>query len=842
MKELVAALRIDGDSTGAKRAVREVSNSLREIGASGPRSIDPFTESVARATGGVEQLATRLNPLNAAVTALFAGFGVSRLIDMAGQYGQMNAQLRLATQYTGDFAEVQAALRQAAEDTRAPLAETVGLYARLAPSLVTLGRTGSAAVGVITTVNKAIALSGASSGASQAALVQFGQALGSGVLRGDELNSILEQTPGLADAIAEGLGVARGELRRMGEQGELTAQRVVEALERVAGRVDADFKQLPLTIGQATTLLNNQLTEIVGSADQGSGALSSLARAIVFLTEGIENLADSGETLAPFVDFVVNAIDGVSRLFRIVATGIAGYTLAIQQALKGDLTGALTTYRAIGDEVEKILLEPLAEEHRRTGQAKTNADARLKIETDLANEIAKLEKLRAVAAGKASADVLKDDKALQRERINNAREATTEQLKGAERLRSALQGAWQESINGARTAREEAAAFFQQAAAAAASRNRQAQDRRDRGLTDEEREAKNTRGARGLADEASRSATFAQNAALDGRTDAARRYAEEALSLAREAAEVAGNIGDNSTAAELLKQIGSAEKAALQAQGKIREQQANDQEAVAQAIEQQIQAAEVRIGELKAELAKPVSIELDITAAEQKIKQLQTQLDRLNGKGSGGEPKPESTAGVPPPSLSGDSDATLSVEADSTQAEHALQKVQNAVDALPEEKVIVVKTISVNGTPTFSDPVSAWNSKQNGYADGGFVSGPGTGTSDSILARLSNGEFVVRAVAVRHYGTGLLDLLNNLELPRLPRFASGGLVRVASSTGSSLAARSPSLSPGLSSGEHSVPAHLVVPGVGQYPIQATVDVVKEMKKAFEREALRSGMR
>lgn len=62
------------------------------------------------------------------------------------------------------------------------------------------------------------------------------------------------------------------------------------------------------------------------------------------------------------------------------------------------------------------------------------------------------------------------------------------------------------------------------------------------------------------------------------------------------------------------------------------------------------------------------------------------------------------------------------------------------------------------------------------FATGGYVSGPGTGTSDSIMARLSNGEFVIRAAAVRKYGPQLLDAINKMRLPRLPQFATGGLV------------------------------------------------------------------
>lgn len=81
-------------------------------------------------------------------------------------------------------------------------------------------------------------------------------------------------------------------------------------------------------------------------------------------------------------------------------------------------------------------------------------------------------------------------------------------------------------------------------------------------------------------------------------------------------------------------------------------------------------------------------------------------------------------------------------------------------------------------TPTIASPQTAGDQPQ-GFATGGHVRGPGTGTSDSIMARLSNGEYVLKAAAVRQYGTNLLDKMNGL---RLPKFADGGLVSEASSS------------------------------------------------------------
>lgn len=824
-KNLDLAFRITADTREGRAAVDAMRKSINDMRQQSGGGVDPFTESVARASGGVDTLATKLRPLQAAFAAVTAAISVREIIGLAESYAQMTARLRLATQYTGDFVEVQAALRQAVNDTRAPLTETVDLYVKLAPAMSRLGKSGQEAVGVIKTITKTVALSGASVQTARGAIEQFGQAIGSGNLGGDELRSIREGVGPLADAIAEGLGVTTDKLKEMGAAGELGPERIIGALQKVAARVDEDFSRLPITVGQAVTLLQNQLLEIVGSADQGSGALQSVARAIVFVAEGIKHFSGAGEALRPFVEFVIDAVDGVSRLFRVVATGLAGYTLAIQQALSGNLDGALATYRSIGDEVQRILDEPLAAQKRVVVAAEDSARARLKIEQDLAKETERLEKLRAVFAGQANADILKDDKTLQKERIEEARKATTEQVKGTERLREALRSAWQTSIDAAREAKKEAAEFFKQASAAAASRKQQAQDRRDKGLTDDERSAKNTRTAEDLISRANAAAIFAENAALSGRGERAKELAEEALELAKQASDYVGKIDDDEGAARLLDRLGEAESAALRAQGKLRQQEGSAQEAVAKAIVGQIDAAEARLAELKVELEKPIELELDITAAEQQIAILEKRLAALGrAQATQGDIRKVDNA------ASDAAEKTTTVEADTTQAEAALAEVQAAVDAIPAKKQIIVETVK-RGTATFSDTASDFNAGQNapGYAGGGAIRGPGSGTSDSILMWGSNGEFMHRAAAVRYYGLDFMRAINEL---RLPRFASGGLV---SSTVQSALGDGPDR-PAM------VPSILAVPGIGEFPIQVQPDIEAQMARAFTRAALQRGGR
>ena len=593
-----------------------------------------FQRGTQQAKASVKDLGgelTRFKSLAAgALSFAGIGVGVSELIRAADQYGQVTARLRLATKATGDFESVQQGLRRAAEETRAPLQDTVNLYAQIAPSLQGI-LSSQEIIGVITTVNQAIALSGSSAEGSSAALVQFTQGLASGTLRGEELNSILEQTPALADALAEGLGVSRGQLRQLGADGELTTERLIKALQKVAGRVADDFGQLPVTVGQAITQLQNAFVTLVGTFDQGTGATSALARAIQFVSKGIEDFGKSSDVLRPVVEFTVDAIDGVARVFRIIGTGLAGYTVAIKQALSGDLEGAVETYREIGRRVDSILQEPLAAEQNRRDEAKKGAVDRLQIESDLAKNIAQLEKLRAVAAGTASADILKDEAATAAQRNKIAAESVKERLKGEEALVDALRKQSAESLKDAAKAREQATGLRTSGADAATRLQDRAAERRNRGLSDQERSDIAQRDAGNLTSRATLRAGDALAAARAGDLVKAASLAEEATKLAARAEKAADAIADDDAAARALDDL-------AKVQQRIAESQAQAKEAEAASLEQQaatqnelLAQAEQRIAALRVEMAKPVTLDLDIAEAEKKIAALRDQLAGVTG-------------------------------------------------------------------------------------------------------------------------------------------------------------------------------------------------------------------
>lgn len=267
------------------------------------------------------------------VGRLVAGFatlaGAIKLIGTADELNTLNARIKLVTNSTEEYNRAQIALFDLAQRTRSSLAGTVDLYARIANSTKDAGVGQEVLLSVVETVNQAVQLSGASAQSAEAALIQLGQGLGSGTLRGEELNSVLEQTPALADAIAKGMGITRGELRKYGEEGKITSQQVIDALLKQRDTVAQQFAQLPLTVGQSVTLLKNAGLQLVGAFDQTTSATSGVASVIKDLADFLSSDAAIGaviEFAATWSNAFRGLVTDVQDAVRIIESATSSIT------------------------------------------------------------------------------------------------------------------------------------------------------------------------------------------------------------------------------------------------------------------------------------------------------------------------------------------------------------------------------------------------------------------------------------------------------------------------------------------------------------------------------------
>jgi tape measure domain-containing protein len=173
-----------------------------------------------------------------------------QLIEISDRYTQLDGRLRLVTKSTADFQAAQAGLYKIAQDTRVEYEATADLYTRIARSTDNLGLSQKDLLGITESINKALIVSGASGESASAALMQLGQGMASGALRGEELNSVMEQTPRLAQMIADGLGVGIGQLREMGKEGKITSEVLIGALQRGAASVNDSSRECQRRLGR----------------------------------------------------------------------------------------------------------------------------------------------------------------------------------------------------------------------------------------------------------------------------------------------------------------------------------------------------------------------------------------------------------------------------------------------------------------------------------------------------------------------------------------------------------------------------------------------------------------
>lgn len=261
------------------------------------RVLDDIVAAEAKAQSGSRRLTEQFSATDSAAKfltrtfqALGAAFGLRQLQQTVDVYTNIQNRLKLVTNGAEELTGVTKELFRISNETRQSFSDTAEVYARVALATKELGLSQRDTLQFAESLNQAVVLSGASAAEASAGLIQLSQGLASGTLRGDELRSVLEQLPAVADVISKGLGVTRGELRKMGEDGKITADIVIDAFKKARGELADNFAKTLPTIGQAFVILQNHVTELAGELDKASGASASIARGLIWVGENIDIL------------------------------------------------------------------------------------------------------------------------------------------------------------------------------------------------------------------------------------------------------------------------------------------------------------------------------------------------------------------------------------------------------------------------------------------------------------------------------------------------------------------------------------------------------------------------
>ena len=285
---------------------------------------DKASPVVARTRAGLESISRQLAQLRTAYIAFQGAMGLSggirALAEFSDQVRLVDARLKLAAGSARTFAEAQAFSYRVAAQTGAGYEAVATLYGRLAQSAQGLGLSQQQVAATTEMTAKALLVSGASAGESASVIRQFSQALGSGVLRGDEFNSIMENGGRLAKALADGLGLPIGRLRELAEQGLLTTDVVVRALESQRAAIEAEAAAMPQTVGRALSSLRDQFGQSVRAFDQATGATEAVSGALLALGRNMETVlggaavAAAGALAAAMTRMTLSAASSVAAM------------------------------------------------------------------------------------------------------------------------------------------------------------------------------------------------------------------------------------------------------------------------------------------------------------------------------------------------------------------------------------------------------------------------------------------------------------------------------------------------------------------------------------------------
>lgn len=266
------------DARNAERNARELNRELNNMTTNGIRA------------------ESQMNGMGSAFRSL-AGYmagvvTIGTAISKMDTYTGLQNRLKLVTDSQNELNQAMSDTFAIAQKTASSWDSAAMVYQRFADNADRLNITMKQTASLTETVSKAISISGGTAASADAALVQFGQALASGVLRGEEFNSIAEQAPGLLKAIANGLNTNVGSLRAMAAEGKITADVLVKSLTKAQPYIDDLFNKTDFTISQSFTKLSNEVTKFVGEAGKANGAASGLSDAINVLANNLSTIAN----------------------------------------------------------------------------------------------------------------------------------------------------------------------------------------------------------------------------------------------------------------------------------------------------------------------------------------------------------------------------------------------------------------------------------------------------------------------------------------------------------------------------------------------------------------------
>lgn len=335
--DLTLSVRLTADGKGLVEVVGQGSDAFDKFG----KEATQAGKSSTKVGGDFKTLGNESKSLSSHLFSLKNLMGAvasvmlsNQALRMADDYKLLQGRIKLATESTGDYVAVSEKLYSITQSNGAALEGSVGLFQSLARAAPELQATNNEVLTLTKLIQQTGVVSGASTQAMSAGMLQFGQAMAGGVLRAEEMNSLLENMPELANQIAAGMGLTSGKLRLAVNDGRILSEDVFRVLLGQADGVQQKFDAMPLGLERAGTMLENSFSRVFASADQVVGATGTLAGGLQSVSEWLDAISasDIDETLKTTA-VIVTALSAAIATRYVVS--LAAATMAQIQATRG---------------------------------------------------------------------------------------------------------------------------------------------------------------------------------------------------------------------------------------------------------------------------------------------------------------------------------------------------------------------------------------------------------------------------------------------------------------------------------------------------------------------------
>ena len=337
----------------ARRATEQAALDVVKLGADtedNERKQRRYNKSVEDGSSAMDGLVGKVMGL---VTAYAGLQTVQKVVNTSDQLVQTTARIDMMNDGLQTTPELMDMIYQSAQNARGSFTDMAAVVAKFGNNARDAFGSSEEVVAFANLIQKQMTIAGASTAEASNAMLQLSQALGSGTLRGDELNSIFEQAPNLIQSIADYLDVPIGKIREMASEGQISADIVKNAIFAASDEINAQFEQIPMTWGQVWTTMKNgalmQFQPVLNKINElannekfqkfASGAVAALATISTCLLDIMELvgmigsfISDNWSIIEPIIMGIVTAL-GLYCGALLLYNTITGISTAITAAM-----------------------------------------------------------------------------------------------------------------------------------------------------------------------------------------------------------------------------------------------------------------------------------------------------------------------------------------------------------------------------------------------------------------------------------------------------------------------------------------------------------------------------